>query len=854
MGCQVHAGILTEDKKLTQKAYDRFVAEVKDIVLNGSQNLKIRTPFPCGDPIPANPDMKPEDFVLEDTSKFPDFHKNVVVGQYEKLVVSLDMDPTFSLLPVLADPIALAGSFGVELSPLSFPAGYLPYFTGLLVPKFAIDLASAGVTDFVPPMLLIPELTKLISIPKPPPIEMPPNVSLPISPIDVPAPPAVDIKFSMPGLDVELPPTPELPDPLKLLPEYVDVKVSMATGIPNLLLQLISKMPQLLPKLVDIKSVFAEICAMVRDSGVFGNVKSTSVVQQAANVVLARKTSECLFIAALSQTVGTSPGSVASGVSKTVLEYDALEQPTPTPKSLTPQQKAVQWANSLIGKSYGSAPETYISKLFYIEEALANMPNETINIYGEPMSDEQRTANTVKAGQTQINYDITPVEQTSGFKNVAAAMAQEASSCGIFARSCYYAAGCNNRWFISQYIASTATEGFRFIGTLRNYRWVIKDPNDPAKDVINDELVNLSNTILPVKKGGTQIDPWVLTKRIVTQSDGTTKYEFVPRDERLLPHLKPFSERALIGIEELQSIARGEHADCPEFPALEPADVLLINNPKKENTQHVLVITQPRSAGFVLVEPEKKGSRPRLQYPLSGVDGGQTDTSNKGSALDAVKSDIYKDKLLESFVEPEKIVLTPNYQDGKPLKQSEYVEIGNNAGKYYIEGDRVMQLYIRHDATVDKPVNVGDHFLVTNWGSMDVTDTLAVGKPTAILLCNYDIGSIKKDRNSEGGFYIGESRLFVSNGTQMSNSDLKLIGWIARGANFLDPRENETPVGMEACIYMDDVPALRDLMGNYKYVHDLAPQYCFPTVTNTKGMNRLKQQQKEQQEQKAKTP
>ena len=848
MGCQVHAGILTEDKKLTQKAYDRFVAEVKDIVLNGSQNLKIRTPFPCGDPIPANPDMKPEDYALEDTTKFSDFHKNVVVGQYEKLAVSLDMDPTFSLLPVLADPIALAGSFGVELSPLSFPAGYLPYFTGLLVPKFAIDLASAGVTDFVPPMLLIPELTKLISIPKPPPIEMPPNVSLPISPIDVPAPPAVDIKFSMPGLDVELPPTPELPDPLKLLPEYVDVKVSMATGIPNLLLQLISKMPQLLPKLVDIKSVFAEICAMVRDSGVFGNVKSTSVVQQAANVVLARKTSECLFIAALSQTVGTSPGSVASGVSKTVFEYDALEQPTPTPKSLTPQQKAVQWANSLRGKSYSSAPETYISKLFYIEEALANMSNETINIYGEPMSDEQRTANTVKAGQTQINYDITPVEQTSGFKNVAAAMAQEASSCGIFARSCYYAAGCNNRWFISQYIASTATEGFRFIGTLRNYRWVIKDPNDPAKDVINDELVNLSNTILPVKKGGTQIDPWVLTKRIVTQSDGTTKYEFVPRDERLLPHLKPFSERALIGIEELQSIARGEHADCPEFPALEPADVLLVNNPKKENTQHVLVITQPRSAGFVLVEPEEKGSRPRLQYPLSGVDGGQTDTSNKGSALDAVKSEAYKDRLIEDFMEPRTEDL------GGGAKTSLFYGDESWDGKFFIDGDRVKQFSIIKNP---KPRPIGPdpktNSILQDWTIIDVTDTLAVGKPTAILSCNYDIGSIKKDRNSEGGFYIGESRLFMSNGTQMSNSDLKLIGWIARGANFLDPRENETPVGMEACIYMDDVPALRDLMGNYKYVHDLAPQYCFPTVTNTKGMNRLKQQQKEE-EQKAKTP
>ena len=191
MGCLIDAGFLKEDRTLTEEAKAAFIRDVKDAIINGTSNSF----FPCGDPIPpAEPPRTLEELKLEDEQLYESFHRDIIKGRLEATAKKLDVDPSFALIPVAADPIALAGSFGVSLKPLSFPNGFIPYFTGLLPIKFFVDLLNAGVTDFPLPADLLPELNKLLTVPTPP------NV---IPDVPIPAPPLP------PDLPTELPSVPE---------------------------------------------------------------------------------------------------------------------------------------------------------------------------------------------------------------------------------------------------------------------------------------------------------------------------------------------------------------------------------------------------------------------------------------------------------------------------------------------------------------------------------------------------------------------------------------------------------------------------------------------------------------------
>ena len=76
MGVMIHAGVLTEEKKLTPHAKEKFIQDVLDVIKHGSEDLPVPPMFKCGEPIPPNPNPNalPD---LRDEKTFSDFHKNL---------------------------------------------------------------------------------------------------------------------------------------------------------------------------------------------------------------------------------------------------------------------------------------------------------------------------------------------------------------------------------------------------------------------------------------------------------------------------------------------------------------------------------------------------------------------------------------------------------------------------------------------------------------------------------------------------------------------------------------------------------------------------------------------------------
>jgi hypothetical protein len=793
----VHIGVLDNNKKLTEKAKRKFIDEVKDVLKYGTEGIPddSKPKFKCGSALPPDPTSAEALKDLEDEKKFPDFHKNTL-GIYEKIANSLDVEGNFSLLPAMADPVALAGGLGASIPAPSFPEGYAPYFAGLLVPKMAADLVKAGKTEFVVPVKLLEKLPSLASPPQPPAFEVPPKLPLPAS---------VTVVSNSPTPCMERVP-PVIPQ--NALSTLATIHVSAAEGIPKLIVQVIAKMPSILAKLPKIDEAIAEICGLVRDSGIFGEIKDSSTTQKAATIVLSRKTSECILINAIANTVGSAPGSLTSGIAGVTSDnskgpdvdrYDAIPQelPPPRPDKPTPIQRALMRGQELAGTSYGNQDTrgAYVSGLFYIEDLLSRTPIVTIN---GTIPTEDPPLN-VKSHPEIISIAKLPpeeqnkyaVENQTGFYDYAQDVARTASSCGLFVRSCYNAGGCINQYFLTMYPTSAAIAGPLYVGSLRNYRWIkdrggnegiidalragyfyFQEDGSGTTDVnkaktINDkkaEKIEINiNDILSVKVGDGQ-DNFSLHvdggKVVPYESDKTAAGKL------LRAFLKPASKRALITDDELKAIYFKRHPDpdYKDFPALKKGDAVLVKNP-----DHILLVREDRPAGYVIKDVKSgavlfQGGYGELDPPIEGIDGGQADDQN--------------------YLDPKEVATRdgiPNYGD---VEKKLLDALKANSPLPYSDKTVVFE----PPGTFKELTQVGklqNDKAKTTWLWVDITKLKLAGQSTAIRNTKRNRGA-KKDNY----FHMGSEEIVTATGQVFKDGNLRPIVAIFKGENMLDPDEN----------------------------------------------------------------
>lgn len=322
-GCQVDAGIIDEECRLTDIAKRRFIEAVKNELLFGTNGLPTPPLFPCGDPVAA---VKFADMLdLENEAKFPDFHKNIL-GSYEKIACTLNLKSDFKFLPICC-PVSLGFSLGVNVK-LDFPRGFVPF----LIPN---PPALALKMKIMPPPKLIAKFPSIPSIPPPlPQFEIPPNVKMP--------------DFNT----------------------LFDVSLAYSLGIPKLLADLAVRMPELVLKLINLPELFEFVCKVAFDSNLFGSIKPESVTQIVAMKVLTAKVVEMVLIAAVGTTLGSSPGGLTGGIGS-YLGYT----PPPAPGDETsddPRDVIVSYAEELVNTSYGGgndSRDTYASRLLPVEYA-----------------------------------------------------------------------------------------------------------------------------------------------------------------------------------------------------------------------------------------------------------------------------------------------------------------------------------------------------------------------------------------------------------------------------------------------------------------------------------------------------
>lgn len=327
-GCQTHAGILKRDEgTLTDIAKKRFIDDVKNNLIFGTDNIPEPLIFPCGKPVPPNPWAA--DLDLENEEKFPDFHK-YFLKSYEKIARALDLPGDYKFLPICC-PVSLGFSLDVDLD-LEFLDGFLPFFTPAL-PLLAIKL-----NIFPPPDLALkfPDLPKI-----PPPIP----------------------QFELPTFDP------------KLLFDLFNFNMSFIVGIPKFVADLALNIPQLVLKLPSFPDLFSSICDIAFDSDLFGDIDSRSIVEITSLKVLTAKVAECSFLAAVGTTMGSAPGGLTGGVGKK-LGYIPEEKEPAQPTNV--RDRVLDFANKFVGPigkiSFSSDEDKYTSSLLYNEWGDGNDP------------------------------------------------------------------------------------------------------------------------------------------------------------------------------------------------------------------------------------------------------------------------------------------------------------------------------------------------------------------------------------------------------------------------------------------------------------------------------------------------
>lgn len=793
----VHIGVLDNNKKLTEKAKRKFIDEVKDVLKYGTENIpdNSKPKFKCGEGLPPDPASAEALKDLEDEKKFPDFHKNTL-GIYEKIANSLDVEGNFSLLPAMADPVALAGKLDASLPAPSFPEGYAPYFAGLLVPKMAADLVKAGKTEFVFPVKLFEKFPSLASPPQPPAFEVPPKLPLPAS---------VTVVSNSPTPCMERVP-PVIPQ--NALSTLATIHASAAEGIPKLIVQVIAKMPSILAKLPKIDEAIAEICGLVRDSGIFGEIKDSSTTQKAATIVLSRKTSECILINAIANTVGSAPGSLTSGIAGVTSDnskgpdvdrYDAIPQelPPPAPNKPTPVQRALMRGQELAGTSYGNQDTrgAYVSGLFYIEDLLARTPNVTINgtipTENPPLDVKSHPEIISIATLSPEQQNKYVVENQTGFYDYAQDVARTASSCGLFVRSCYNAGGCINQYFLTMYPTSAAISGPLYVGSLRNYRWIKdRDGNEGIMDAlragyfyfqedgtgttdqnkakkVNNALsekveININDILqVTVKDSTDNFSLHVDREKVVPNEKSDTK-----AGKLLRAFLKPAAKRALISEAELIAIYSGQHPDYKgEFPALKKGDAVLVTKP-----DHILLVREDRPAGYVIRDVKTgnvlnwEGPSGELDPPIEGIDGGQADDQN--------------------YLDPKEVQAREGFADYGDVEKQLLAALKADIPLPFANGKIVFE----PPGTFKELTQVGvlqTDKKKTTWLWVDISKFKISGQSTAIR-------NTKRNRGARTAshFHMGSEEIVTATGQVFKDGNLRPIVAIFKGENMLDPDEN----------------------------------------------------------------
>lgn len=786
MGCLVDAGILNPDKTLSQNAKDNFIKEVKEIVVYGSAAAPSPSLFPCGDEIPPMPGATFENFKLEDETIYGSFHRDILKNKYEKFAAALDVESTHSLLPLIADPLALAGKLGADLPVPSFPDGFIPYFTGLLIPKLSLDLFDAGIPDYLFPPALAAKLPEFISIPQPPalfplPAALPPPIPGVTPP---PLPEVTPPEFpDIPQLsDLTIPQIPTPPVELAL-GELLSVDTAIVTTIPKLLGGLIADIPKLVLKLTDLPSLFSDICKKVSESGIFGEEKENEKLKKIYNRVLSKKLSSCLFTAALASTIGSGKGSVSSAVSEKATNVPALPSPPPTKADvLSWQERIKQKSDQCAGLSYGGDKENYVQTLFYVEYINSTLASNNVSVYGKPVIParlpekgskyqyqedlvEAFSANLISGTNFRGNVNEMGeanqygVEDSYGFYKYVLELGRTDSSCALFARSCLYSAGSKNEFMMSQYPPSTAIEGLRLLATIKNYEWLLPNGSNFVAnvDLFHSSSLSANTDISAVISG------WSLDANLQPKNQNSVLKKYAVKTKEKL---------ACISLEMLQDIAR----TSGEFPSLEIGDILIMKSPASANRSfddtHIAVVYMNNGAIKFKRREDVKGGY-GLPSDIIVVEGGREDDLNRGqvnkSANNLLRQAAYDEwqKLRDSYIKS---------KNDDALKN----KLKKFSGKQYLLDDGTVQV-------------IAPGGLI----SSDETEKLLVPQPTKIDRGRFDEGYIRSGTYLEAGFYIRKTQTGAIGG----DGPFRRIEMIIKTKNFLSIEllEKENPEAKDQC-------------------------------------------------------
>ena len=715
-------------------------------------------------------------------------------------------------MPLIADPLALAGKLGVDLPAPSFPDGFIPYFSGLLIPKLSLDLFDAGIPDYLFPPALAAKLPDFISIPQPP----------ALFPLPAALPPPIPGVTPPPLPEITPPEFPDIPQPIDLaipqvptppvelaLGELLSVDAAIVTTIPKLLGGIIADIPKLVLKLTDLPSLFSDICKNVSESGIFGEEKENEKLKKIYNRVLSKKLSSCLFVAALASTIGSGKGSVSSAVSEKATNVPAPPAPPPTQAEAPSWQDRIKSkADQCAGLSYGGDRENYVQTLYYIEYVNSTLASNNVSVYGKPViparlpekgTKYQYQEDLVEAFSSNIisgtNVSGGPqelgeankygVEDSYGFYKYVLLSGQTDSSCALFARSCLYSAGSKNEFMISQYPPSTAIAGLRGLATLKNYNWLIKQ-ND-STFVTNDPLFTYSNSVLD------KTDITVLTDGWSLKADLTPVYE----NPILQNSVKKQEELACISLYMLQGIAESSG----KFPALEIGDILIMKSPASAkrtfDDTHIAVVYGDVNDGIEFKRQQDiKDGNYTLPKSILVVEGGLEDDLNKGPVNKNANN------LLPQAAYDEWVKLRDDFVKSKKNDEGQKNKLKGYAKKAFFLDDGSVRV-IAPDGLV----------------SSDETERLTVPRPTRIDRGNFSEGYIKTGGNKEtDGFYIRKV------GTNKIGGDgpFRRVEMIIKTKNFLSIEliEKENPEAKDQCrlalAMQDKHPIMKKFVGGLK--------------------------------------
>jgi len=902
MSCQQDVGILDENGKLTNEAKNSFISQVLLVLEYGTENIPAekKPPIPFPEVLPPDPTFKDliekDENYLKDEKIYSAFHKNWL-GRYEKLAKDLNLTPNFSLLPAVADPIAIAGSgFNVEIPTPSFPGGFTPYFAGQLPQKLIGDLVSSG-DDSTKAKFLSPtgpvELIKSLIEKKAPPSPPPPAPPIVLPP---PPPPGFSLPSQDPNQKLIVNLTPEQiaanspKPPEAVLSDLSAKEFSAFENLPKVLTEVIGKIPSLITKLADPGKVVGDIGKIVKNSGMAGpQPKETSYLEKAAQAVLSAKIAEMTFVGALSITVGSAPGSATTAITQKTSSAEPQNKykpkkrkEPPKQKEFLPSEKAYQRAIGLNGSSYGDISQRtrYLEGLFYSEVFFRDFPKDYLNVYGEPIVQRDGSTGPLRLDKEKSkniegisdyrpleDLDSIPANNLNGFFELCELSAGNLSSCGMFVRSCYQAAGALNFFFLSLYAHGTAVQVIQNIGLMRNYRWVSEDsenydpvkPPDGKRAIINDlyELIKGDDGVLTAKLRnlkdslGYSFDNENMTverfKALLEKYAGeksiyNTNYNELKNQKKsdpygvvtvqfggdwslevdkngkakpqknlsfLAPYLKDREERAYLYGKDIGAMLYNPNSPTSGFPSLKKGDAMLI------------VKTKPIAGGtdwltngehVLLVSEDREAG-----YKHNSLSNNQPPKLAK--SIFGIEGGSLDDNNLKPSSKPYTFT---NKESVKALLQAATAPSGDakkfvllQGGISQAEADQAFAAFEGNGAAPSKLA------AAISIGNLKLEGTLEVPSPSAILSTEHDLGyvnttnqSVTPDNRSGPGFFIGATIMARTNNLKYkadvnnsvsigSHPSERRIIGIFKTDNFCNKAENDSPLASIAASYMD---------------------------------------------------